>query len=123
MEWLDTFVGIVGGGILTTLVTLPSLVRKARGEARSIDLDNLQKAVESWKELADERQEANAKSDQHIKELNEKIDSLYIANGEWRDKYNSQQEEIATLKIQMATDKVRECIVKHCKNREPQTGY
>ena len=123
MEWIDTFVGIVGGGILTTLVTLPSLIKKARGEARSIDLDNLQKAVESWRELANERQEANANNEQHIKELNEKIDSLYIVNGEWRDKYNSQQEEIASLKIQMATDKVRECIIKHCKDREPQSGY
>ena len=61
MEWVDTFIGIVGGGVITTLVTLPSLIKKARGEARSIDLDNLQKAVESWKELADERQEANQK--------------------------------------------------------------
>ncbi|MBR3830995.1 MAG: hypothetical protein IKJ52_07060 [Muribaculaceae bacterium] len=123
MEWVDTFIGIVGGGVITTLVTLPSLIKKARGEARSIDLDNLQKAVESWKELADERQEANQKNDQHIKELNEKIDSLYIVNSEWRDKYNAQQEEISTLKIQIATNEVKLCIQKGCKNREPQSGY
>lgn len=123
MEWVDTFIGIVGGGVITTLVTLPSLIKKARGEARSIDLDNLQKAVESWKELADERQEANQKNDQHIKELNEKIDSLYIINSEWRDKYNAQQEEISTLKIQIATNEVKLCIQKGCKNREPQSGY
>lgn len=123
MEWVDTFVGIIGGGVLTTLVTLPSLIKKARGEARSIDLDNLQKAVESWKELADERQEANLKNEEHIKELNEKIDSLYVANGEWRDKYNTQQEEIANMRVQIATDKVKLCIVQHCNNRKPQSGY
>lgn len=126
MEWTEMFSGVVVGtvlSIITTLLTLPSVVRKARGEARSIDLDNMQKAVESWKQIADERQETMLKNENTIKELNEKIDNLYVVNSDWRDKYNSKQEEIASLKIQMATDKVRECIIKHCKDREPQSGY
>lgn len=123
MNWLEIIIGAISGGALVAIATLPSAIRKAKAEARSADLDNLQKAVEGWKQLADERQEANHDRDERIKALNEKIDTLYVVNSEWRDKYNSQQEEITTLKVKVATDEIKLCMRRGCQDRTPPTGY
>ena len=57
MEWLNLIISAAAGGTLVAIFTLPSAIRKAKAEARSADLDNLQKACDGWKALADERQE------------------------------------------------------------------
>ena len=111
------------GGSAVSLVTIPSAVRKAKAEARSADLDNLQKAVEGWKELADERQEANKEKDERIKELTEQVNARYVDIGTWRDNYTKMQEENARLGIELAKTEVLICRVRGCEKREPPTGY
>lgn len=123
MEWINTLISLAAGGALVAIFTLPSAIRKAKAEARSADLDNLQKAVEGWKQLADERQEANREKDARISELTKQVDERYIDIGQWRDKYNALQEENTTLKVKIATDEVKLCQKRACSDRTPPTGY
>ncbi|MBQ9639121.1 MAG: hypothetical protein IJV22_06165 [Bacteroidales bacterium] len=122
MDWVEIVIGFVGGGMVSML-TIPSVVKRSKAEARAVELDNLQKAVEGWKELADERQEANHDRDSRIKELNEKIDSLYEQIGVLRADRDAKIEENTTLKVKIATDEVKLCMVRGCASREPQSGY
>lgn len=123
MNWVEIIIGIVSGGALVTLATLPFIVKKSKAEARALEIDNLQKAMESWKQLADERQEENTKNDERIDQLNTTIDGLYKDIGDWRDKYNGAQDEITALKVWRAANEVKLCQIKGCENRTPPTGY
>lgn len=130
MEWVQIIVGLVSGGAIASLLTLPSIIKKAKAEAKAGELDNLHKVIEGWEKLADERQQGNkdleekiAANEKRIDELNERIDELYVLNGEWRDKYNTLLEENANLRVKIASDEVKLCMVRGCQNREPQSGY
>ena len=130
IEYWNLIIGVVGGGVLVSLLTLPSVIKKATAEARSADLDNLQKAMDGWHTLADERQEANRDRDQQIKELNQRIDMLnaviterYQEIGDWRTRYHEKCEELSALRIQQATNEVKLCQVRNCKDRTPPTGF
>jgi len=129
-EVVDTIIGLVGGGAIVTLVTMPSIVKKSKAEARAAELDNALKVIEGWEKLANERQEDNSLLEEKIRnnelridELNKRIDELYVINGDWRDKYNTIMEENTALKVQIATDVVKMCMVRGCAKREPQSGY
>lgn len=122
MEWLELVLGFVGGGFIS-LLTIPSIIKKSKAEARAVELDNLQKAVEGWKELAEERQEANKEKDERIAELTSQVDARYVDIGEWRDKYNAKCEELTELKVYKATNEVKLCMKRGCADREPQSGY
>lgn len=123
MNWLEIILGALSGGALVSLLTMPSIIKKAKAEAKAADNDNALRVADGWKQLADERQEANADRDRRIRELNEKIDNLYVVNSEWRDKYNAQQEEITLLKVAAAADAPRLCERRGCPDRTPPTGY
>lgn len=123
MNWLEIIIGALSGGALVSLLTMPSIIKKAKAEAKAADNDNALRVADGWKQLADERQEANADRDRRIHELNEKIDTLYVVNSEWRDKYNAQQEEITRLKVAAAADAPRLCERRGCPDRTPPTGY
>lgn len=123
MEWINLIISAAAGGSIVAIFTLPSAIRKAKAEARSADLDNLQKACDGWKALADERQEANREKDERIAELTKQVDERYIDIGNWRDKYNAQQEEITTLKVTIAANQLKLCEKKGCPDRTPPTGY
>ena len=45
IEWMDTVMGIIGGGTLVSLLTLPSIIKKAKAEAKASELDNMQKVA------------------------------------------------------------------------------
>ncbi|MBR1792099.1 MAG: hypothetical protein IJ764_00455 [Bacteroidales bacterium] len=129
-ETLQMILSALSGGVLTGLVTIPSVIRKAKAEARSADLDNLQKAMDGWHTLADERQEANRDREQQIKGLNQRIDTLnaviterYQEIGDWRTRYHEKCEELSALRIKEATNEVRLCQVRNCKDRTPPTGF
>ena len=122
MDWLELVLGFVGGG-LVSLLTIPSVIKKSKAEARAVELENLQKAVEGWKELADERQEANHDRDERIKELNGKIDELYGDITRHRNENSTLMQENTRLQVKIATDEVKLCMVRNCANREPQSGY
>lgn len=123
MEWLDTIVGFVVGGGLLSLLTIPQIIKKAKAEARAAEIDNVQAAVESWKEIANERQEEIAELKQQSDTLNGKIDNLYVEISSWRDKYNGKCEEITALQVYKATNEVKLCMKRGCPDREPHSGY
>lgn len=138
LEESATIFGLLGGssGLIalfsmsTALIKAKAEARKAKaeakkaeGEAKATDMDNMQKAIDSWKEIANERQEEN---EQHIKreaEYNAKIDKLYIELSTWRDKYNAKCEELTEYKIYKATNEIRVCLRHGCDNREPKSDY
>ena len=134
IEWLQMFIGVLGGGsIVGTIVgffTIPSMVKKASSEARKeeaeakhAEISNMKDVADGWKELAEERQEACKEKDERIAALNKQIDERYTDIGLWRDKYNSKQEEVATLRVKIANDEVKMCQLRGCEKRTPPTGY
>ena len=123
MELLNTIIGAIGGGALTALITLPSIIKKAKAEARAADIANIQQAMHSWHLLADERQEELQQRNQRIDQLNTTIDNLYQLNSQWRDKYNSLQETNAQLRVEIEKNKVKICQKPGCADRTPPTGF
>ena len=123
IDIINTIISLIGGGTLVAAFTIPSAIRKAKAEARSADLDNLQKAVEGWRELADERQEENSSLHQRITDLTAQVDARYIDIGQWRDRYNALQEENTELKVQIASNRIKICEKPGCADRTPPTGY
>ena len=123
MEWLDTFIGLIGGGTLVTLATLPSIIKKAKTNVVAAQLDNMQKVADGWKAIADERQEACQEKERVIAEKDAKIDALYIQLGTQREAYNAKVEENTELKVYKATNEVKLCMRRGCGDREPQSGY
>ena len=123
MEWLDTFLGLIGGGTLVTLATLPSIIKKAKTDVVAAQLDNMQKVADGWKAIADERQEACQEKERVIADKDAKIDALYIQLGTQREAYNAKVEENTELKVYKATNEVKLCMRRGCGDREPQSGY
>ena len=123
MEWLDTFIGLIGGGTLMTLATLPSIIKKAKTDVVAAQLDNMQKVADGWKAIADERQEACQEKERIIADKDAKIDALYIQLGTQREAYNAKVEENTELKVYKATNEVKLCMRRGCGDREPQSGY
>lgn len=123
MDYVELIIGAVSGGALATLLTLPSVVKKAKAEARAADIDNLQKAVEGWHGIADERQEENMQQRERIALLNQKIDELYGQIAEQRDKYNAELVINNQLRIDATKNEVRLCNVRGCEQRTPPTGF
>lgn len=123
IDLINTIISVIGGGTLVAAFTLPSAIRKAKAEARSADLDNLQKACDGWKALADERQEENTMQRQRIADLTAQVDARYVDIGTWRDRCALQQEEITELKIYKATTEMKLCVVRNCEKRDPPSGF
>ena len=120
-----SFVGLIVG-----IVTIPSAKKKAAAEARreeaeakSAEVATVKAAAEAWKELAEERQEANHEKDARIAELTGIVDARYVDIGEWRDKYNHSQEENAQLRVENTKLMMTKCIKPSCPDREPPTGF
>lgn len=137
LDWLNIIIGVITGGGLITLITIPQIrkkadadakkaaaeARKEEAEAKAAEVATVKAAADAWKELAEERQEANHEKDQRIAELTRQVDERYIDIGQWRDKYNAQQEEITSLKVQIAGMMPKQCEKRGCPDRTPPTGY
>lgn len=123
MDWLDIILGLISGGAITSLFTLPSAIRRARSETRTVDLDNLQRALEGWHQLSDERQQTIAEQQTSIDRLNQKIDTLYDQLNQLRDDLSSQTIINTQLRIEAAKNEVKLCQVRNCKDRTPPTGF
>ncbi len=136
-DLLNLIVGVITGGGLITLITIPQIKKKAdadakkaaaearkeEAEAKATEVANMKAVADGWKELAEERQEANHEKDQRIAELTRQVDERYIDIGNWRDKYNAQQEEITSLKVQLAANTPKLCEKRGCPDRTPPSGY
>lgn len=127
LQWFLAIAGVVFGGGLVGVFTIPQVIKKARAEAKAAEMDNVQKASEAWKELAEERQEAYNELHKEYKDetekKNAKIDDLYMQINDWRDKYNHSQEDLSQERIWRASNEVKLCQVKGCDTRTPPTGY
>lgn len=134
MDWITLLLGLAGGGsvvgLIVGIVTIPSAVKKAaaaarkeEAEAKQTEVANMKSVADGWKELADERQEANKEKDERITFLMKQIDERYVDIGDWRDKYNHQQKEIASLEVKIAGMLPKICEKRGCEDRTPPTGY
>lgn len=134
MDWITLILGLAGGGSIVGLIvgifTIPSAVKKASAEARkeeaeakTAELNNMGAISNGWKELADERQEANKEKDARIAELIDTVNARYKDISDWRDKYNGLQEINTTLRVKLVTNEVKLCLVRNCEKREPQSGF
>ena len=123
MEWINMLIGIIGGSTLTALFTIPSTIRRAKSEARSVDLDNLQKAIDGWHQIADERQEVAIQQHERIDQLNNKIDRLYADLTTVRDNLNAELLINNELRIEAAKKDIKLCNKRNCQDRTPPTGY
>ena len=123
IEILNIVIGLLTGGGLVSVFTIPALIKKAKAEARAAEIENVKQAVETWKEISNERQEEIGELKKELEEKDSKIDSLYLVNSEWRDKYNEKCAVITDLKVKMATNEVKLCKRRGCAQREPQSGY
>ena len=117
-------------GFIVGVFTIPSAIKKASAEARkeeaeakTAELNNMQKVADGWKDLAEERQEANKEKDERIAELNRQVSERYVDIGNWRDKHDIQREEIATLRVKIAGMVPKHCEKPGCGDRTPPTGY
>lgn len=137
LDWLNLIVGIITGGGLITLITIPQIrkradaeakkaaaeARKEEAEAKATEVANMKAVADGWKDLAEERQEANKEKDAQIAELTRQISERYVDIGDWRDKYDRQREEITTLKVKIAGMVPKHCEKPGCGDRTPPTGY
>lgn len=137
IEWVNLIVGVIAGGGLITIITIPQIRKKAEAEAKAAEIANTKSVAEAkaaeienvkaiadgWKELAEERQEACKKKDARIAELTSQIDARYIDIGEWRNRYNQKCEENTALKVQIASNTPKICEKRGCGDRTPPTGY
>lgn len=106
-ELINTLIGFAAGGGLVGLFTIPSAIRKSKGEAKEPE-------IEAWRKLVDELQEQNkdlreriVSNEQRIDELNRRIDDLYKTNGEWREENNVLKAENSRLKAENESLKKR----------------
>lgn len=109
--------------MLTAIGTLPAVIRKTRAEARAADLENLQKAIEGWRSIADERQEEVTTQHERINLLNNKIDTLYGQIERLRNDLSSELLINNQLRIEAARDEVKMCQKRGCAERTPPTGF
>lgn len=134
MNWIELIIGLLSGGGLVSAFTMPQIIKKAKAEAQSAQIDNVNKSAASWEKLANELQEQlkemreayNALREEHKAEMdkmNEKIDMLYTVINDWRDKYNHSQEELSKERVWRAANEIKLCEVKACDTRTPPTGY
>lgn len=100
MQIIDTLIGLAAGGGLVGIFTIPSAIKKAKGEAKEPE-------IEAWHKLVDELQEQNkdlrdriVSNETRIDELNRRIDDLYKANSEWREENNSLKAENSQLRAE-----------------------
>ena len=97
---LNTLVGLLAGGSVVGIFTIPSAIKKAKAEAKEPE-------IEAWHKLLDELQEQNkdlrervVSNETRIDELNRRIDELYRINGEWREENNSLKAENSQLRAE-----------------------
>lgn len=125
MEYFDwnTLIGLLAGGGVVGLFTIPSAIKKARGEAKEPE-------IEAWRKLVDELQEQNhdlrdrvVANETRIDELNRRIDDLYKTNSEWREENNRLTADNSQLQAKIDADCPKLCMVRGCEKREPESDY
>lgn len=97
---LNTLIGLLTGGGVIGIFTIPSAIREARGKAKEPE-------IEAWRKLVDELQEQNhdlrervTANESRIDELNKRIDDLYKTNGDWREENNALKAENSQLRAE-----------------------
>lgn len=127
MDWINIIIGLLTGGGIVAIITIPQAIKKAKAETRAAELDNVQKASDAWRDLANERQEAyndlRTEYKEEIDKKNTKIDELYTELNTLRDRYNTRTEELSQERVWRASNEVKLCIVRGCDRRDPPTGY
>ncbi len=67
---------ILGGGLISSLVTLRSTKKKASYEAKASELDNVQEAITIWREMAENLRRELMASHNSYDEMAKQVESL-----------------------------------------------
>ncbi|MFI3323033.1 MAG: hypothetical protein R3Y50_11020 [Rikenellaceae bacterium] len=84
--------------------------------AESVAIANMRESAVEWKQIAENRE-------RKIEMRDKKIDQLYMEKSGDRDAINNLQLQITSLKLENQELAFKNCNVKKCALREPQTGY
>ena len=90
---LNTLIGLLAGGSVVGIFTIPSAIKKAKAEAKEPE-------IEAWHKLVDELQEQNKDLRERVVSNENRIDELYRINGEWREENNSLKAENSQLRAE-----------------------
>lgn len=90
--------------------------KQAEAEARKIEEENITTRAAEWRKLYEEAHD-------ECKELNAKIDQLYLEKEDDRKRIRELQEKNQQLTLDLQSANFKKCEVKGCKDRQPPTGY
>lgn len=123
MEQVTELLSGIGGAVNTVLMPLLGVFlyhdqkrRKEEAAARKAEADNITAYAAEWKELY-EKKEAK------VKELDAKIDQLYVEKNEERERLREEQEKRAGLEMENMVLKFKKCEVRGCDKRQPPSDY
>lgn len=125
MDWSQIINYLIGSGVtlIVGVLTIPSVIKKAKAEAQASVIDNIQRVADGWEKLSNERQEENESLKEECHNKDKKIDDLYLEIGEWRNKYYEKGEELHKLREEKAISDYQKCEKRGCADRIPPTGY
>ena len=110
METIITLiVGIITGGIPSTILFFRASKRKAEAEAKAAEISNDIALVQEYKHLVEYLDGENT-------EAQAKIDTLHEQIGEWRRRNTE-------LEVWKAQNEYRICEKRGCPDRTPPTGF
>lgn len=90
--------------------------KQAEAEARKIEEENITTRAAEWRKLYEEAHD-------ECKELNAKIDQLYLEKEDDRKRIRELQEKNTAQSLDLQKADFLRCEVKGCANRQPPTGY
>lgn len=90
--------------------------KQAEAEARKIEEENITTRAAEWRKLYEEAHD-------ECKELNAKIDQLYLEKEDDRKRIRELQEKNTAQSLELQKADFLRCEVKGCSNRQPPTGY
>lgn len=90
--------------------------KQAEAEARKTEEEYLSTRAGEWRKLYEEEREVE-------KELNDKIDSLYVLIEDYRKRIRELQEKNTSLTLENQSLNFKKCEVRGCTQRQPPSDY
>lgn len=112
---ITALVGMACGNIMMFLL-LPQKRKSEDLKNEAQNIENEAKQSDEWHKLYEEAHNEN-------KELNKKIDSLYVDVAKHRDEKAQLHIQITELSVENTRLKILKCEKPSCPHRQPPTGY
>ena len=115
MEWLNILIGALGG-IVGAIGSAIGMFIYFPQTKKQKEIENDKSINQQWVDLYREMEKKNEDNATLIQELNnEKLELM--------QKLNNKEIELANKEVELILSKVKECKVRGCRDREPDTGY